>query len=128
MACRLCTRPTIGLGDEDGDLWDLERGNRTGAAQQRRQLLSKNSVTAAFSAQSLWSAGFQGKGVKMGVFDTGIRQDHPHVKNIKWACPQTLPTNFCSSPLLHSQTRCDQHLQVRHGAVLLQTCIARGSR
>ncbi|EIE27171.1 subtilisin-like protein [Coccomyxa subellipsoidea C-169] len=83
MACRLCTRPTIGLDDEDGDLWDLERGNRTGAAQQRRQLLSKNSVTAAFSAQSLWSAGFQGKGVKMGVFDTGIRQDHPHVKNIK---------------------------------------------
>ena len=50
---------------------------------QRRHLLSKNSVTAAFSAQSLWAAGYQGKGVKMGVFDTGIRDDHPHVKNIR---------------------------------------------
>ena len=45
--------------------------------------MSKNSVTAAFSAQSLWAAGYLGKGVKMGVFDTGIRDDHPHVKNIK---------------------------------------------
>ena len=86
MTCRLFTKPTIGLDDEDGDLWQFEVGNHTGVGQQRRQLLSKNSVTAAFSAQSLWSAGFQGKGVKMGVFDTGIRQDHPHVKNIKCAC------------------------------------------
>jgi hypothetical protein len=86
MTCRLCTKPTIGLDNEDGDLWEFEVGNHTRVGQQRRQLLSKNSVTAAFSAQSLWSAGFQGKGVKMGVFDTGIRQDHPHVKNIKCAC------------------------------------------
>jgi subtilisin family serine protease len=55
------------------------------AGQQRRALLSKNSVTSMFSAQSLWAAGYLGQGVKMGVFDTGIREDHPHVKNIKCA-------------------------------------------
>ncbi|CAL5228891.1 g12106 [Coccomyxa viridis] len=74
---RLCTRSTIGLHDEEF----REPLNGTGA--QRRHLMSKNSVTAAFSAQSLWAAGYLGKGVKMGVFDTGIRDDHPHVKNIK---------------------------------------------
>ena len=34
-------------------------------------------------AQELWAAGFKGAGVKMGIFDTGIRLDHPHVKNIR---------------------------------------------
>lgn len=76
---RLCTRSTIGLHEEEF----REASNGTGL--QRRRLLSKNSVTAAFSAQVLWAAGYQGKGVKMGVFDTGIRDDHPHVKNIKCA-------------------------------------------
>ncbi|CAL8462817.1 g2351 [Coccomyxa elongata] len=80
---RLCTRPTLGLDDGHDELWDVDISNSTGVGQQRRKLLSKNSVTAAFSAQSLWSAGYLGTGVKMGVFDTGIRQDHPHVKNIK---------------------------------------------
>lgn len=52
---------------------------------QRRLLLSQNSVTARFEAQKLWEQGFAGAKVKMGVFDTGIRADHPHVKNIRWA-------------------------------------------
>ena len=52
---------------------------------QRRLLLSQNSVTARFEAQKLWDQGFAGAKVKMGVFDTGIRADHPHVKNIRWA-------------------------------------------
>lgn len=39
----------------------------------------------AFRAEQLWEKGFRGGGVKMGVFDTGIRDDHPHVKNIKCA-------------------------------------------
>ena len=59
----------------------MGEGCRVGA--QRRSLLSKNSVTSMFSAQTLWAAGFLGQGVKMGVFDTGIKEDHPHVKNIK---------------------------------------------
>lgn len=34
-------------------------------------------------AEKLWEKGYHGQTVRMGVFDTGIRQDHPHVKNIK---------------------------------------------
>ena len=75
---RLCTCSTIGLHEE------IVREPLNGTGSQRH-LLTKNSVTAAFSAQSLWAAGYLGKGVKMGVFDTGIRDDHPHVKNIKCA-------------------------------------------
>lgn len=52
---------------------------------QRRLLLSQNSVTARFEAQKLWDEGYGGAKVKVGVFDTGIRADHPHVKNIRWA-------------------------------------------
>ncbi len=53
---------------------------------QRRLLLSQNSVTARFEAQKLWDQGYTGAKVKVGVFDTGIRADHPHVKNIRWVC------------------------------------------
>lgn len=52
---------------------------------QRRLLLSQNSVTARFEAHKLWDEGYAGSKVKVGVFDTGIRADHPHVKNIRWA-------------------------------------------
>lgn len=41
------------------------------------------SVTSLLNAEQLWQEGFVGKGVRMGVFDTGIREDHPHVKNIR---------------------------------------------
>ena len=112
LACRLCTRPTLGLDDGDDESWHLSSGNSTGAAQQRRQLLSKNSVTAAFSAQSLWSAGFLGKGVKMGVFDTGIRQDHPHVKNIKCAGPLLILSMPPCAALL------ERPLLDRHGIIM----------
>lgn len=97
LARRLCTRPTLGLDDGDDELWDVDISNSTGVGQQRRKLLSKNSVTAAFSAQSLWSAGYLGTGVKMGVFDTGIRQDHPHVKNIKCAHPCLVSMPPCAA-------------------------------
>ena len=50
---------------------------------QRRLLLSQNSVTARFEAEKLWQLGYNGAKVKMGVFDTGIRAVHPHVKNIR---------------------------------------------
>ena len=51
----------------------------------RRVLQARNSVTALFGAEKLWAAGFRGARVRMGVFDTGIRADHPHVKNIRCA-------------------------------------------
>ena len=55
------------------------------AGAARRRLAARNSVTALFGAERLWAAGFRGAGVRMGVFDTGIRADHPHVKKIRRA-------------------------------------------
>lgn len=40
-------------------------------------------MTARFEAEKLWQQGYNGAKVKVGVFDTGIRADHPHVKNIR---------------------------------------------
>ena len=59
-------------------------GNASDGAARRR-LQARNSVTALFGAEKLWAAGFRGARVRMGVFDTGIRADHPHVKNIRCA-------------------------------------------
>ena len=83
--CRFLTRPSMS-----------ERSNNATAAfewaneglsedTQSRLLLSQNSVTARFEAQKLWDEGYAGSKVKVGVFDTGIRADHPHVKNIRYA-------------------------------------------
>ena len=42
----------------------------------------------------LWEKGFSGKGIKMGVFDTGIKEDHPDVDHIdersNWTHEDTL--------------------------------------
>ena len=84
---RFLTRPSAfnSSGNASGRVhqaWaDVELSEDT----QRRLLLSQNSVTALFEAQKLWDQGFAGAKVKMGVFDTGIRADHPHVKNIRLA-------------------------------------------
>lgn len=31
----------------------------------------------------IWRMGFTGKNIKVGVFDTGISKDHPHIRNIR---------------------------------------------
>ncbi|MCI83861.1 membrane-bound transcription factor site-1 protease-like [Trifolium medium] len=36
-----------------------------------------------FGAEELWTRGHTGAKVKMAIFDTGIRADHPHFRNIK---------------------------------------------
>lgn len=46
-------------------------------------LLQRSQVTSLFGADRLWTKGFTGKKVKMAIFDTGIRADHPHFRNIK---------------------------------------------
>ena len=48
-------------------------------------MADRSSVVSKFSAELLWNEGYRGELVKMGVFDTGIRLDHPHVKHIRWA-------------------------------------------
>lgn len=40
-------------------------------------------MTSLFGAEQLWARGFSGSKVKMAIFDTGIRADHPHFRNIK---------------------------------------------
>lgn len=51
-------------------------------------MADRSSVVSKFSAELLWNEGYRGELVKMGVFDTGIRLDHPHVKHIRSAALQ----------------------------------------
>ncbi|CAI9264604.1 unnamed protein product [Lactuca saligna] len=65
----------------------------------KRQLLSqKSQVTSLFGADALWSKGYTGAKVKMAIFDTGIRSDHPHFRNIKertnWTNENSLNDNL----------------------------------
>ncbi|KAH9624048.1 hypothetical protein KSS87_019117 [Heliosperma pusillum] len=65
----------------------------------RRNLLGKRSqVTSLFAADVLWSKGYTGSKVKMAIFDTGIRANHPHFRNIKertnWTNENTLNDNL----------------------------------
>lgn len=46
-------------------------------------LLQRSQVTSLFGADRLWKKGFTGAKVKMAIFDTGIRANHPHFRNIK---------------------------------------------
>jgi len=85
VVCRFQTRPTMHSDHEDAtaDVTVPWPDSQLSEETQRRLLLSQNSVTARFEAQKLWDQGYNGAKVKVGVFDTGIRADHPHVKNIR---------------------------------------------
>ncbi|MCD7452831.1 Membrane-bound transcription factor site-1 protease [Datura stramonium] len=65
---------------------------------KRELLMQKSQVTSLFGADSLWSRGYTGTKVKMAIFDTGIRADHPHFRNIKertnWTNEDTLNDNL----------------------------------
>lgn len=37
-------------------------------------------ITSALNADSIWSMGFTGQGIRVAVFDTGLSEDHPHFK------------------------------------------------
>lgn len=69
-------------GTGPGPPWD-PLGHVT-AARRLSFLQTTPSVTSLLSADQLWQEGFAGQGVRMGVFDTGIREDHPHVKHIRY--------------------------------------------
>ena len=40
-------------------------------------------ITNAFDANKLWKAGYTGEGIKVAVFDTGVKKNHPHFKKVK---------------------------------------------
>ncbi|KAL4304353.1 hypothetical protein GQ457_10G021790 [Hibiscus cannabinus] len=64
----------------------------------RHLLMQRSQVTSMFGADALWRKGYTGAKVKMAIFDTGIRSDHPHFRNIKertnWTNEDTLNDNL----------------------------------
>jgi membrane-bound transcription factor site-1 protease len=77
---RLTTAPTIGLagrGDADPD------GLPPGPSNRALLAAAAPGVAAALDAPALWERGITGAGVRVGIFDTGVRGDHPHIKNIR---------------------------------------------
>ncbi len=72
-------------------------------------------VAATFGADKIWAAGFRGEGVKVAVFDTGIRLDHPAIKKIKersnWTSDKTLDDTighgtFCAGVIASTDSMC----------------------
>ncbi|KAK4415501.1 Subtilisin-like protease SBT6.1 [Sesamum alatum] len=65
---------------------------------RRNLMMQKSQVTSLFGADALWSKGYTGAKVKMAIFDTGIRANHPHFRNIKertnWTNEDTLNDNL----------------------------------
>ncbi|KAL6558401.1 Membrane-bound transcription factor site-1 protease [Orobanche minor] len=72
--------------------------NTSGKIGWRSLMMQKSQVTSLFGADSLWSKGYTGTKVKMAIFDTGIRTNHPHFRNIKertnWTNEDTLNDNL----------------------------------
>ncbi|XAR53342.1 Site-1 protease [Bertholletia excelsa] len=72
--------------------------SNTSISWKRHLLMQKSQVTSLFGADVLWSKGYTGTKVKMAIFDTGIRADHPHFRNIKertnWTNEDTLNDNL----------------------------------
>ncbi|XP_047170954.1 subtilisin-like protease SBT6.1 isoform X1 [Vigna umbellata] len=74
-------------------------GNHSSSIKWGRELMMQRSqVTSMFGAEDLWAKGYTGAKVKMAIFDTGIRADHPHFRNIKertnWTNEDTLNDNL----------------------------------
>lgn len=65
---------------------------------RRHLLMQRSQVTSLFGADVLWGKGYTGAKVKMAIFDTGIRENHPHFRNIKertnWTDEDTLNDNL----------------------------------
>ncbi|KAL8153195.1 hypothetical protein V2J09_010955 [Rumex salicifolius] len=64
----------------------------------RHLMMQRSQVTSLFGADVLWAKGYTGAKVKMAIFDTGIRANHPHFRNIKertnWTNENTLNDNL----------------------------------
>jgi subtilisin family serine protease len=73
-------------------------GNTSLVNHGRTLLLQRSQITSMFEAEKLWAKGFTGAKVRMAVFDTGVRADHPHFRNIKertnWTNEDTLNDNL----------------------------------
>jgi membrane-bound transcription factor site-1 protease len=81
MAAAEATAQRVGNDSFTGTAASRQRSQRR-LQRQRRRLLQAGSLASILQADSVWAEGFSGQGVRMGVFDTGIKGDHPDVKNI----------------------------------------------
>ncbi|CAN6456446.1 unnamed protein product [Victoria cruziana] len=76
---------------------DGSYGNST-FTWNRKLMIQRSQITSLFGAEKLWSQGYTGAKVKMAIFDTGIRANHPHFRNIKertnWTNEDTLNDNL----------------------------------
>ncbi|KAA8534974.1 hypothetical protein F0562_029977 [Nyssa sinensis] len=65
---------------------------------KRHLMMQRSQITSLFGADVLWAKGYTGSKVKMAIFDTGIRANHPHFRNIKertnWTNEDTLNDNL----------------------------------
>ncbi|PWA97970.1 SITE-1 protease [Artemisia annua] len=84
-------------GEGEGNVVEAVTVNQT-INWGRRVLSQRSQVTSLFGADALWSKGYTGAKVRMAIFDTGIRSDHPHFRNIKertnWTNEDTLNDNL----------------------------------
>eukprot|EP00249_Psilotum_nudum_P017734 c26465_g1_i3 orf=1577-4720(+) len=82
----------------DGNSWGLSWANVSLFNEGRKLLIQRSQITSIFGAEKLWTKGYTGAGVKMAIFDTGVRADHPHFRNIKertnWTNEDTLNDNL----------------------------------
>ncbi|CAM6083630.1 unnamed protein product [Calypogeia fissa] len=79
-------RRNTAMSFEDDELLKREPAVSNATLKLRgRSLLGmeRSQITSMFEAEKLWARGYTGEKVKMAVFDTGVRADHPHFRNIK---------------------------------------------
>ncbi|KAG7555853.1 Peptidase S8/S53 domain [Arabidopsis suecica] len=84
--------------EEGSDSSPMADTSNTTLNWSRHLLAQKTQVTSMFGADHLWKKGYTGAKVKMAIFDTGIRADHPHFRRIKertnWTNEDTLNDNL----------------------------------
>ncbi|GMH39212.1 hypothetical protein BSKO_07110 [Bryopsis sp. KO-2023] len=63
--------------------WTMDEDDENVTSLRKLLLMEKPSFASVLKAEKVWDQGYSGKKVKVGIFDTGVRKDHPHIKNIK---------------------------------------------
>ncbi|WOL14169.1 subtilisin-like protease SBT6.1 [Canna indica] len=99
--CYLEKRPGkifTSMSFEEGNGMAYSSVRNASISWRRKLMMQRSQVTSLFGADRLWTKGFTGRKVKMAIFDTGIRADHPHFRNIKertnWTNEDTLNDNL----------------------------------
>ncbi|KAL6064719.1 Membrane-bound transcription factor site-1 protease [Balamuthia mandrillaris] len=71
-------------GRQSGDFSsEDEEGWSQNFSTSRRLHSSLMQVTHRLNADYLWDKTYTGTGVRVAIFDTGLRKDHPHFRNIR---------------------------------------------